>query len=428
MSKIPSRALGIVICYFGYCDLFVICNLRFEIFLIFMNYNKKAVEFHKKYKGKIEIRSKVPLRTKDDLSVAYTPGVGAVSMAINNDRKKSWQLTNRDNIIAIVTDGTAVLGLGNIGAEAAMPVMEGKAAIFKKFAGIDAVPLCINTTDTEEIIKFCKYIEPSFGGINLEDISAPRCFEILARLEKKLSIPVFHDDQDGTAIVVLAGLINACRVSGKVMRELKIVINGAGAAGISIAKLLITQDAQDIVLVDSYGIIYSGRQNLNQFKKEIAKKTNKQKIKGGLAEAMMGADVFIGVSMPNLVNIKMVKSMNKQPIIFALANPVPEIMPDVALKAGAAIVGTGRSDFFNQINNALVFPGIFRGMLDGRIKKITVKMKIAVALAIAYSVKPRMDKILPLITDKGVVRAVAGAVLENRKQKTENRKQTTGKI
>jgi len=375
-----------------------------------MDYNKKAIQLHKKYKGKIEIKSRIPLKSKHDLSIAYTPGVGAVSMAIKKDRKRSWELTNRGNMVAIVTDGTAILGLGNIGAEAGMPVMEGKSAIFKNFANVDAVPLCINTTDTEEIIKFCKDIEPSFGGINLEDISAPRCFEILARLEKELSIPVFHDDQDGTAIVVLAALINACRVTGKVIKELKIIISGAGAAGIAIARLLLTQGVSDIILVDSRGIIYQGRQDLNFIKRQIASKTNKRKIKGDLSVAMKGADVLIGVSKGNLVNIKMVKSMNKEPIIFAMANPVPEIMPDIALKAGASVIGTGRSDFPNQINNALVFPGIFRGLLDGRINKITTKMKIAAAIAIAYSVRPTKNKILPLITDKKVVSAIAKAI------------------
>ena len=375
-----------------------------------MNYNKKALELHKKYKGKIEIKSKVPLKALNDLSAAYTPGVGAVSMAISKNKEKSWQLTNRANQVAIVTDGTAVLGLGNIGPEAAMPVMEGKAVIFKEFADIDAMPLCVNTTDVNEIIKFCKYIEPSFAGINLEDISAPRCFEIVSKLEKELSIPVFHDDQDGTAIVVLAALINACRATGKAIKELKIVISGAGAAGIAIARLLLAQGIKNIVLLDSIGAIYSGRKKLNPYKKGVAYKTNKQKIKGGLAQAMIGADVFIGVSKPNLVSAGMVKSMNKKSVIFAMANPVPEVMPKIALKAGAAIVGTGRSDFSNQINNALVFPGIFRGLLDGRVKKITVKMKIAAALAIAYSIKPQKDRILPLITDKKIVKAVAGAV------------------
>lgn len=375
-----------------------------------MDYNKKAIELHKKYQGKIEIKSKISLKTKDDLSLAYTPGVGAVSMAISKNKKNSWKMTNRSNMVAIVSDGTAVLGLGDIGPEAAMPVMEGKSAIFKEYAGVDAVPLCIKTINVEEIINFCKQIEPSFGGINLEDISAPRCFEILKRLEKELSIPVFHDDQDGTAIVVLAGLINACRVSGRVMKELKIVINGAGAAGIAIARLLLSQGVKDIILVDSRGAIYSGRQNLNDVKISIAKKTNKKNIRGNLADAMVRMDVFIGVSKPNLVNAKMIRSMNKEPIIFAMANPVPEIMPDKAIRAGAVIVGTGRSDFPNQINNALVFPGVFRGLLDNNVKKIDNRIKLAVALAIAYSIKPSKNRILPLITDKKVVKAIALAV------------------
>lgn len=375
-----------------------------------MSYNQKALKLHKKTKGKIEIRSKVNLKTRDDLSIAYTPGVGAVSTEIGKQKSKSWELTNRANQVAIVCDGSAILGLGDLGPEAAMPVMEGKAIIFKEFAGIDAIPLCINTQDTDKIVEFCKMIEPSFAGINLEDISAPRCFTILERLEKELSIPVFHDDQDGTAIVTLAALINACRVTGKAMPELKVVINGAGAAGIAIAKLLMRQGVKDIILLDSYSAIYEGRDNLNPMKEQIAKKTNKRKIKGGLSEALAGADVFIGVSRPNLVNAEMVRSMNKEPIVFAMANPIPEIMPDVALKAGAAIVGTGRSDFSNQINNALVFPGIFRGLLDGRIRKVTYEMKVAAAMAIAYSVKPLKNKLLPLVTDKKVVKAISKAI------------------
>ncbi|MFH1254997.1 MAG: NADP-dependent malic enzyme [bacterium] len=376
-----------------------------------MDYSEKSLALHKKRRGKIEIKSKVKLATKNDLSLAYTPGVAAVSSAIGRDKKLSWQLTNRANQVAIVTDGTAILGLGNLGPEAAMPVMEGKAAIFKEFAGIDAMPLCVGTTDTEEIIKFCKYIEPSFGGINLEDIAAPRCFEILARLEKELLIPVFHDDQDGTAIVVLAALINACKVSGKAMKNLKITINGAGAAGIAIAKLLMAVGAVNLILVDSVGIIHCEREDLNFSKKEIAKKTNKEKIKGGLSEAMKGADVFIGVSAGNLVSAEMIKSMRENPIVFAMANPVPEIMPELALKAGAAIVGTGRSDFPNQINNALVFPGIFRGLLDNKIKQATTAIKIKAAIALAGTVKPNKNKILPAITDKRVVKAVAKAVI-----------------
>ena len=375
-----------------------------------MDYNKKSVALHKKRRGKIELRSKVPLKTREDLSVAYTPGVAEVCREIGKDKKNSWTLTNRANQVAIVTDGTAILGLGNLGPEAAMPVMEGKAIIFKEFAGIDAIPLSINSTQVEDIVKFCKLIEPSFGGINLEDIAAPRCFEILARLEKELSIPVFHDDQDGTAIVVLAALINACRVTGKVMKELKIVLNGGGAAGLAITNLLLAQKIKDIILVDSRGIVYGGRKELNIYKAALAKKTNKKKLRGGLVEAMAGADVFIGVSKGNLVNKEMIESMNAGPIIFAMANPTPEIMPEAAYAGGASIVGTGRSDFPNQVNNALVFPGIFRGLLDGRIKQVTIKMKIAAALAIAYSVKPRRDKILPSVLDKKVVKAIAKAI------------------
>lgn len=372
-----------------------------------MNFNKKSLVLHKKMRGKIEIKSKVPLKTRDDLSIAYTPGVAEVCREIDKNKANSWLLTNRANQVAIISDGTAILGLGNLGPEAAMPVMEGKAIIFKEFAGIDAIPLCINTTEVEEIVKFCKLIEPSFAGINLEDISAPRCFEILEVLEKELSIPVFHDDQDGTAIVTLAALINACRITGKVVRDLKIVLNGGGAAGLVVARLLLDQGVKDIVLVDSRGIVYAGRKDMNIYKAKLAHRTNKRNLRGGLAEALSGADVFIGVSRGNLVNKKMVASMNKEPIIFALANPTPEITPQEAYAAGAAIVGTGRSDLPNQINNALVFPGFFRGLLDGKIKKITTKMKVNAAIAIAYSVKPRPDKILPSVLEKKVVKAIA---------------------
>ncbi len=376
-----------------------------------MSYNKKAISLHRKNKGKIEIKSKVSLKTVEDLSTAYTPGVGAVSMEIARSKKKSWELTNRSNQVAIVSDGTAVLGLGDIGPEAGMPVMEGKSAIFKEFAGVDAVPLCIDTKDTKEIIKFCKQIAPSFGGINLEDISAPRCFDILKTLEKELSIPVFHDDQDGTAIVVLAALINACRVTGKVVRNIKIVINGGGAAGFAIARLLLSQGVGDIIMLDSKGIIYCGRKGMNNFKCELSKKINKKRMKGSLIDAMEGADVFIGVSKGDLVTTEMVKSMNDDPIIFAMANPIPEIMPEKAKTGGAAIIGTGRSDFPNQINNALVFPGIFRGLLDSKVKKVTQKMKISAAIALAYTVKrPNKNKILPNVTDKKAVRAIARAV------------------
>lgn len=377
-----------------------------------MSYNKNSIKLHKKHQGKFEIASRVSLKTKDDLSLAYTPGVAAPCMEIYKNKKMSWELTNRKNMVAVVSDGTAILGLGNIGPEAGMPVMEGKAIIFKEFAGIDAIPLCINTTNSKEIIKFCKYIEPSFAGINLEDISAPRCFEILEVLEKELSIPVFHDDQDGTAIVTLAALINALRVTGKVMKEQKVVINGAGAAGIAIARLLIAQKVKDIILLDSKGIIYFRRTKLNKYKRQIAVKTNKDNLKGSLADALVDSDVFIGVSKENLVTAEMVKSMNPDPILFPMANPTPEIMPDIAKKAGAVIIGTGRSDFPNQINNALVFPGIFRGLIDSGKKKVTTKMKVSAAIAIAYMLKnPTKNNILPKVTNKKVVDAIADAIL-----------------
>ena len=375
-----------------------------------MDLKEKSLKLHKKYRGKIGTKVKVPLKTREDLSLAYTPGVAEVCLAIRENRERVNELTNIGNTVAIVTDGTAILGLGNIGPEAGMPVMEGKAAIFKSFADVDAVPLCISTCETEEIIKFCKDIQPSFGGINLEDISAPRCFEILERLEKELSIPVFHDDQDGTAIVVLAGLINACRVMKKSINDLKVVVNGAGAAGIAITKLLMHKGVKDIILIDSIGTIYEGRSDLNPVKEAIAKVTNKNKLAGRLEEAMRGMDVFIGVSKGNLVDQKMVKSMNSDPIIFAMANPQPEILPDLAYAAGAGLVGTGRSDFPNQINNALVFPGIFRGLFDGRIRMVTVEMKIKAAEALAYSIKPKKDKILPHVTEKKVVKVIAKAI------------------
>ncbi len=376
-----------------------------------MSYNQKALRLHKKLKGKLAIISKAPLRTLADLSTVYTPGVGAISLAIaKNKNKNTWELTGRGNLVAVVSDGSAVLGLGNIGPEAAMPVMEGKAVIFKEFAGIDAVPLCINTQETEEIIRFCKLIEPSFGAINLEDISAPRCFEILERLEKELRIAVFHDDQDGTAIVILAALINACRLTNRIIKDLKIVINGAGAGGLATARLLLAQGVKSLILLDSQGAIYAGRQDLNNYKREIARRTNKEKIKGGLNEALAGADVFIGLSKGRLVNGKMIKKMNKPPIVFALANPVPEIMPAEALRAEAGIVGTGRSDFPNQINNALVFPGVFRGLLDGWKNKLTTKEKLMAAVALAYSIKPSKNKILPKITEKKVVKIISRAV------------------
>lgn len=376
------------------------------------NYAKKSIALHKKLKGKIEVKSKIPLDSIEILSQAYTPGVGAVCLEIRRDTALSWELTSRGNQVAIISDGTAILGLGNIGPEAGMPVMEGKAMIFKEFAGIDAVPLCINAREVDDIVNFCKWIEPSFGGINLEDIAAPRCFEILERLEKELKIPVFHDDQDGTAIVILAALINSERITKKDLKKLKYVINGAGAAGIATARLLLAFGAQNIIVIDSIGTLYKGRKEMNKYKKQLAKMTNKEKIKGRLEEAMVGADVFIGLSKANLVNENMVKSMNKNPFIFAMANPVPEIMPRDAIKAGAEIIGTGRSDFPNQINNALVFPGIFKGLLKSRKNKVTTLMKIAAAKSLAFTVKnPTKNKILPKITDKDVVKNISRTII-----------------
>lgn len=377
-----------------------------------MNYGQKSIELHRKKRGKFEIKSKVKLATATDLSLAYTPGVAAVCLEIGKDKKLSYELTNRASQVAIVSDGTAILGLGHLGPEAAMPVMEGKAIIFKEFAGIDAIPLCINTTDVDEIVNFCKMIEPSFAGINLEDISAPRCFDILERLEKELSIPVFHDDQDGTAIVAMAALINSCRLTGKALKELTVVINGAGAAGIAIARLLIKAQVKEVIIADSKGLIYKGRLGLNPIKEAIAKKTNRQKIKNEMSNALAGADVFIGVSQANILTAEMIKLMNTEPIIFAMANPTPEIMPELAYAAGASIVGTGRSDLPNQINNALVFPGLFRGMLDGGIKKVTDEMKMACAIAIAHSVKPSLTQILPSLLDKKVVRNIRNIILK----------------
>lgn len=379
-----------------------------------MDYNKKAIQLHEKYRGKIEIKAKVPLATKEDLSAAYTPGVGAVCLEIKDRPERSWELTNRRNMVAIVSDGSAILGLGNIGPAAGMPVMEGKSAIFKEFADIDAVPLCINTQDTEEIIRFVRQIEPSFGGINLEDISAPRCFEILRRLEAELSIPVFHDDQDGTAIVTLAALINAAKVAGKNIPDMKIVINGAGAAGLAIARLLLEFGANDLYVADSQGLIYEGRRELNIYKQEIAKRTNRAILKGWKEDAMKGADVFIGVSKSKQVTGDMIRSMNKGAILLPMANPEPEIFPDQAYAVGAAIVGTGRSDFPNQVNNALVFPGVFRGLLDEGLKKVTNEMKLAAAEAIASLVpSPTKDEIVPIVTNRQVVTNIAEAVKNN---------------
>jgi malate dehydrogenase (oxaloacetate-decarboxylating) len=380
---------------------------------------QEALDLHAKYKGKLEIRSKVPLRNKHDLSLAYTPGVAEVCRAIAKDKNLAYKYTMKANTIAIVTDGSAVLGLGNIGGDAAIPVMEGKAILFKEFAGIDAFPLCFENYDTDFTDQI-KNIAPVFGGINLEDIAAPKCFEVEDALQE-IGIPVMHDDQHGTAIVVLAALINACKVCGKTFEDLNIVICGAGAAGYSIARLLkcigydpsVCSSVHDIIVCDTQGTIFRGREGLykNKYKFILAEETNHRALAGTLADAMKGADVFIGVSAPDIVTEEMVRSMNDGAIVFAMANPVPEIMPDKAKNGGAIVVGTGRSDFPNQINNVLAFPGIFRGALDARATRITDEMKIAAAHAIAeYVLKPQRDHILPNILDKEVTRAVSAAV------------------
>ncbi len=358
--------------------------------------------------GKIEIRSKYKL-TKKSLPILYTPGVAQVSLAIAKNKKRVLDLTFKKNSVAVVSDGSAVLGLGNIGPEAALPVMEGKAILFKELGGVDAVPIVLATQDKEEIIRAVKAIAPTFGGINLEDISAPRCFEIEQRLIKELEIPVFHDDQHGTAIIVLAGLINALKVVGKNMGRVKIVISGAGAAGMAITRLLLAYGAKNIILADSRGTIYAGRkEGMNPAKQDIARLTNKSMYKGDTKGALSGADIFIGVSAPNLLGAEDVKKMREGAIVFAMSNPVPEIMPDVAKKGGARVVATGRSDYPNQINNVLVFPGIFRGALDTRTRYITDKIKIKAAKTIAGLVKnPKSDRIIPDALDKRVAKAVA---------------------
>lgn len=373
-----------------------------------------ALSYHKKLKGKIEVTARAKIKSRRDLSLAYTPGVADACRAIVKDPKQLYALTRKHNLVAVITDGSAVLGLGNIGPEAGLPVMEGKCVLFKEFAGVDAFPIALATQDTEEIIRTIEIIAPMFGGINLEDIAAPRCFEIERRLAGKLSIPVFHDDQHGTAIVVLAGLYNALKVVGKKLSNVKIVINGAGAAGASIAELLLFAGAKCLLVLDSKGIIYKGRNNLDGEKKLLSEKTNLEKLRGGLTEALENADVFVGVSRPNLVSAEMVRAMNKKAIVFAMANPVPEIMPDIAKKAGAAVVATGRSDFPNQVNNVLAFPGVFRGLLDGRIRRVTEPMQIAAAKALSgYVKKPSETNILPSPLDKKVAQVVAKAIQNN---------------
>ncbi len=372
---------------------------------------EQSLRFHESHKGKIEVRSKVRIETKEDLCLAYTPGVAEPSLMISKNKDDAYRYTAKGNLVAVVSDGSSVLGLGDLGALAAMPVMEGKALLFKLFAGVDAFPLCIDTKDPEEIVNIVKNISPSFGGINLEDIGAPKCFEIEARLKNLLDIPVFHDDQHGTATVVLAAVINAGKVVGKKLNGIKIVISGAGAAATASAKILIDHEVGDIIICDSKGIIYRGRSGLNPYKEKLAELTNKDDIKGTLADAMEDADVFIGLSVGGIVSESMVRSMAREAVVFALANPIPEITPDEAKRAGARIVGTGRSDYPNQINNALGFPGIFRGALDARARDINEKMKLAAADALASLVpEPTEDNIIPSIFDPRVAPCVASAV------------------
>ncbi len=378
-----------------------------------MTTNEKALLLHEKWHGKLETVAKSAVKTREDLALAYTPGVAEPCMVIAKDKEAAYTYTWKSNTIAVVSDGSAVLGLGNIGPHAAMPVMEGKAVLFKEFGGINAVPICLDTQNTEEIIKAVTYLAPGFGGINLEDISAPRCFEIEERLKKTLDIPVFHDDQHGTAIVVLAGIINSLKIIGKKKEDCKIAISGAGSAGVAIAKLLMLDGFTDIIMCNSAGIISRDTKKLNWMQQEMAKITNKDNISGSLADALKGADIFIGVSAPNIVTPDMVPSMNKDSIIFAMANPVPEIMPDAAKAAGARIVGTGRSDFPNQINNVVAFPGIFKGALEGRAGQITEEMKLAAAYAIAGLVpnaELNEDNIMPEAFNPKVAEVVAEAV------------------
>ena len=381
-----------------------------------MDYNKLALEMHEQNKGKIAVRSKVTVKTRDDLSTAYTPGVAEPCRKIRDNKEEVYRYTAKGNLVAVVSDGTAVLGLGDIGPEAAMPVMEGKAVLFKEFGNVNAVPVCLDTQDTEEIIKTVVNIAPAFGGINLEDISAPRCFEIETRLKELLDIPVFHDDQHGTAIVVLAGIINGLKVTGKTKEDCQVVVNGAGSAGVAITKLLLTYGFKHVTMCDKSGILSKASEGLNWMQQSMMEVTNLENKTGSLADALRGADIFVGVSAPNIVTADMVKTMNKDAIIFAMANPVPEIMPDVAKAAGARVVGTGRSDFPNQVNNVIAFPGIFKGALEGRARQITEDMKLAAALAIANLVpddEVSDVNILPEAFDPRVADVVSKAVIDH---------------
>ncbi len=380
---------------------------------------EKALELHREWKGKISTQSKCEVKTREDLALAYTPGVAEPCKVIHEDVKEAYTYTLKQNTIAVVSDGSAVLGLGNIGPEAAMPVMEGKAVLFKEFGGVNAFPICLKTQDVDEIVETVQRLEPTFGGINLEDISAPRCFEIERRLKETMNIPVFHDDQHGTAIIVLAGIINSLRLTGKKKEECRIVVNGSGAAGIAISKLLLSYGFQHLILCDSKGIISKDREKLNWIKKEMLEVTNLENRTGTLADALEGADIFIGVSAPGSVTPEMVQTMNTDAILFAMANPVPEIMPDLAKAAGARIVGTGRSDFPNQVNNVLVFPGIFKGALEGKARQITEDMKLAAAKALAAIVTDEElseDFILPEAFNPKVAEVVSEAVRSNIKE------------
>ena len=380
-----------------------------------MDYNKESLRLHYEWKGKIEVTATTPVKTKDDLSLAYTPGVAQPCLEIQKDISKSYELTRRWNLVAVVTDGTAVLGLGDIGPEAGMPVMEGKCVLFKSFGDVDAFPLCVQSKDVDTIVETVYQISGSFGGVNLEDIAAPRCFEIEKKLKERCDIPIFHDDQHGTAVVTAAAMINAMRLTGRDLGQQEVVVSGAGSAGVAVTKLLMSMGLRNVILCDSKGAIYEGREGLNPFKQEMAKCSNREMKKGSLKDVIQGADVFIGVSAPGIVSPEMVQSMAKDPIIFAMSNPVPEIMPDLAKEAGASVVGTGRSDFANQINNVLAFPGIFRGALDVRASDINDEMKIAAAYALADLVDDgelSAEYVIPAPFDVRVGGAVATAVAD----------------
>ena len=380
-----------------------------------MDYAKESLKLHNDWKGKIEVNATVPVKTKQDLSLAYTPGVAQPCLEIQKDVDKSYELTRRWNLVAVVTDGTAVLGLGDIGPEAGMPVMEGKCVLFKAFGDVDAFPLCVKSKDVDSIVETVYQISGSFGGVNLEDIAAPRCFEIEEKLKARCDIPIFHDDQHGTAVVTAAAMINAMKLTGRRLEDQEVVVSGAGAAGVAVTRLLMSMGLRNVILCDSKGAIYEGREGLNPFKQQMAALSNREMKKGSLEDVIKGADVFIGVSAPGIVSEEMVKSMNSEPIIFAMSNPVPEIMPDLAKKAGASVVGTGRSDFPNQINNVLAFPGIFRGALDVRASDINDDMKIAAAYALANLVSDdelSAEHVIPAPFDEGVGSTVAQAVAQ----------------